>query len=193
MKTWQHYLIGFLSGLAVVAIILLLGQPSRGEPIQLVTFTPNLTPAPTRTASLIQVHILGAVQTPGVYSLTEGARVADGLQAAGGSDPQADLTRLNLARVLEDGERLYVPPQSTAEQSSTSSYKGNEIIPLININTASASELEALPQIGETKAAAIFEYRSLHGPFVSLEDLLLVPGIGQSILNAIRDLITLGP
>jgi competence protein ComEA len=164
------------------------------------------TPAPTATLAPIQVDVAGAVLAPGVYVLPTGARAGDAITAAGGLAANADPASVNLARRLEDGEKLVAPtlaPEqpagfavaapATFEGSGTrsSSLQGDGS-GLIDINTANAQELEALPAIGPVTAQAIVDHRMANGPFRSIEDLVDVKGIGQATLDKIRDLIIAG-
>jgi competence protein ComEA len=192
MKAWQHTLAGFLLGLVVVAAVLLLVSPRKGQPIALVTPTPRLTPDPTATPKSIRVHVTGAVKTPGVYTLPDTARLEDAIQAAGGLLEGVDPQALNLAAPLEDGQRLTIP--ASAQGSLTTDDRSlNVALPvLVNINTASLAELESLPGIGEVKALAIFDYRQKNGLFTALEDLMKVEGISQSLFKKLEGLITLG-
>ena len=196
MKAWQNVLIGFLGGLLIGGIILLFFLPQRGEPIQLVTATPESATLTTPTPSTVQVHVVGAVKNPGVYVLPENARNIDAITAAGGATSEADLERINLSEFIRDGQRVYVPykgePISTSERSSTISLSPT-VPTLVNINTADADALMSLPGIGEVKAAAIIAYRETYGPFTSIEALLNVKGIGQSTLEGLREHITIGP
>ena len=196
MKAWQNVLIGFLGGLLIGGVILLFFLPQRGEPIQLVTATPESAALTSATPSTVQVHVAGAVKNPGVYVLLENARNIDAITAAGGATSEADLERINLSEFIRDGQRVYVPykgdPISTSERSSTIS-QSPTVPTLVNINTADADALMSLPGIGEVKAAAIIAYRETYGPFTSIEALLNVKGIGQSTLEGLREHITLGP
>lgn len=196
MKAWQNVLIGFLGGLLLGGVILLFFLPQRGEPIQLVTVTPESAALTSTTPSTVQVHVTGAVKNPGVYVLLENARNMDAITAAGGATSEADLERINLSEFIRDGQRVYVPykgePISTSERSSTISLSPT-VPTLVNINTADADALMSLPGIGEVKAAAIIAYRETYGPFTSIEALLNVKGIGQSTLEGLREHITLGP
>jgi len=142
--------------------------------------------------------VAGAVVRPGVYSLDENSRVEDAVDAAGGFVIEADKNALNLAAHLEDGERLdipyvagFIPDESSGfvviTEGTPSPLAGEE---LVNINTASLEELEKLPGIGPTIAQRIITYREDNGPFGSIEDLDNVTGIGESIMGAVRDLIT---
>ena len=192
MKPWQQTLAGFLLGLVVVGAILLVVSPQRGQPLTLVTRTPNLTPEPTSTPRLIRVHVTGFVKVPGVYTLPDDARLEDAIQASGGLQESADAQSLNLAAALVDGQRLYIP--STQEADLTTEGRGLtlESSALVNINTASIAELDSLPGIGEVKAQAIFNYRQQNGLFTALEDLMKVEGISQSLYEDLKGLITLG-
>lgn len=130
------------------------------------------------------VHIDGAVQNPGVYTLTVDARCQDAVIAAGGLTEKADTTTINLAQKLTDGQKIHIPAQGEAEISSAASAvqaeRGTDASSgLVNINTASAAELDTLPGVGEALAAAIIQDREEVGPFASIEDLMRVSGIGE--------------
>lgn len=134
---------------------------------------------------VILVHVAGAVHRPGVYTLREGARVFEAIEAAGGCLPEGEPHALNLAEPLYDGRRITVPVagESPGERSSESGK--------ININTATASELEKLPGIGPAKAAAIVSFRDSNGPFLAVDDLAGVPGIGLKTVESLKEYITL--
>lgn len=146
-------------------------------------FLINSTKEEVKIENFIIVHIAGAVRSPGVYKLLEGSRVIDGIQAAGGALPSADLDKLNLAEYLEDGCKIFVPEKSIPPNPSSSA--NNKI----NINFASEKELESLPGIGPSLAKRIVEYREKNGLFKSLEDLEKVRGIGEKKIEQIKDLI----
>ena len=192
MKPWQQTLVGFLLGLVVVGAIILVVSPQKGQPIALVTHTPNLTPDPTSTPKLIRVHITGSVKLPGVYTLPENARVEDAIQAAGGLQESSDPQLLNLAAALVDGQRIYIPSAQDGTLSTDDRGLSIQTSPMVNINTASFAELDSLPGIGEVKAQAILDYRQKNGLFTALEDLLKVDGISQSLFEKLVGLITLG-
>ena len=148
-----------------------------------------------QVAPTIAVHVSGAVVAPGVYELEEGARVADAVEHAGGFLEGAAENALNLARVLNDGEQVVVPTaeehaaqQSAAEASGGAAGVGGKV----NINTASAEQLDTLPGVGESTAQKIIADREANGPFSSPEDLKRVSGIGDKKYAELADLITVG-
>ena len=157
------------------------------------------------TSGSVVVHVTGAVSRPGVVTLPPGSRVTDAINAVGGASAEADTQQLNLARVLTDGEQIRVPrigevlpdpaPQpgpAASPGAGTASGKsdGGGASGTININTASASELEKLPGIGPALAQRIVEYRDSHGPFASVDALTDVPGIGKAKLEGLREQAT---
>ena len=142
----------------------------------------------------LQVHITGAVAHPGVYSLISGARVEDALTSAGGALQGALLTGLNLAKPVFDGEQIHVAaplpepiePTASANPFQTESSTSQ----LVNLNMATAAELETLPGIGPVKAQAIVDYRQQHGAFARIDDLTKVSGIGAKTFEKLKHLIT---
>jgi competence protein ComEA len=193
MKTWWRVLIGAIFGLAGAGGIWLAASPPRGTPIQLL---PPPTPVP------IQVHVTGAVVNPGVYELPVDSRVEDAIDAAGGFSNDVQDHNINLAAILEDGSQVSVAAIKPTPQPSTS--KGvkqvdenvEEHSPAsipesqININTATQEALESLPGIGPVTAQKIIEYREANGPFIGIEDIQKVSGIGPATFEKLRDLIT---
>ncbi len=135
---------------------------------------------------LISVHLVGAVNEPGVYRLPEGSRVYELLEMGGGFAAEADHEGLNQARPLMDGEQVYV--HRVGEEPPAARNRGAS---LININRANASELTTLPGIGEVRATQIVEYREKHGYFKAKEDIMEVSGIGQATFENIAELITI--
>lgn len=132
--------------------------------------------------ALIEVHVAGWVMSPGVVQLPEGSIVADAVEAAGGFRPGAQVHSINLAAGIRGGDQVFIGgPGSVVE--------GNTGDGLVHINRAAAPELEALPGVGPVLAERIVVYREDNGPFDEVEDLLDVPGIGESKLASIRDLI----
>ena len=141
-------------------------------------------------ADYITVFVCGAVKNEGVYELEVGARANDGLEAAGGFSEDADTVAVNLADVLEDGQKLYFPV--SGEQLTDASGAGQETSEqsLVNINSADAAELMTLPGIGEAKASQIVEYRRKNGAFSCKEDLKNVSGIGDNIYEKLETYIS---
>jgi competence protein ComEA len=154
------------------------------------------TPGPTATvAKVLLVHVAGWVRQPGVYELHEGDRVVDAIEAAGGARPKADLTTINLAALLTDGLQIVVAKEGAAGPGPPASGTsiggaGGPQSDIININTATLDQLETLPGIGEVLAQRILDYRTEHGPFKSVEDLLDVSGIGDARLADLKPHIT---
>lgn len=153
------------------------------------------------TGGGLLVHVVGAVEKPGLVTVPDGARVADALQAAGGATGRADLTAVNLARTVVDGEQLYVPRPGEPAPVSAPGPAGTPGMPggaagaagTVDINTADAAGLEALPGVGPSIARAIVEWREANGPFASVDELEDVPGIGPATLDEIRDSARVGP
>lgn len=149
-------------------------------------------PAPT-----IAVHVSGAVAAPGVYELAEGSRAADAIEAAGGAAEGAAADALNLARVLSDGEQIVVPTAEEHAQQQQAAASGVGVSGgaaggKVNINTATAEQLDTLPGVGESTAQKIIADRETNGPFSSPEDLKRVSGIGDKKYAELADLITVG-
>ena len=139
----------------------------------------------------IIVHVAGEVTKPGVISLKEGARVIDAINEAGGATQNADLSKINLAYVLSDAEKVYIPSVNEKDNNDTlgtSGYVGEQKV-MVNINTANESELQKVPGIGQTIASRIVEYRKKNGKFKTIEDIQNVSGIGTSKFSKIREYI----
>lgn len=141
----------------------------------------------------VTVHVVGAVRRPGVYRLPGGSRAIDAVTAAGGLLGNADQGSVNLARVVADGEQVAVPVAGAPGGAGS----GGGGVPggpaaKVDINSATAEQLDALPGVGPATAAKIIADRTANGPFRSVEDLLRVPGIGAKKLDALRDLVTAG-
>jgi competence protein ComEA len=147
-----------------------------------------------RPAARVAVHVVGRVRRPGLVRLAAGARVEDAIRAAGGVSSGADLDAVNLARKLLDGEQVRIPgpgeaappPPAGAAGPGTTTPPGP-----LDLNTATAEQLDALPGVGEVTASRILAYRSAH-PFTSVDELLEVPGIGQRRFDQLKDLVTVG-
>lgn len=145
----------------------------------------------TETPTEVVVHVTGAVNAPGVFTLPADARVDDAVRAAGAT-ADADLSQLNLAQKLNDGQKIVVPKTGETAAASTSGESTGEPESgaLINLNTASQAELETLPNIGEVRAQAIIDYRETNGGFKSVEELKEVSGIGEKIYADVAPHIT---
>jgi competence protein ComEA len=143
----------------------------------------------------IVVEVRGQVDVPGVYELSPGARLQDAITAAGGLSKEADLSTVNLARRLRDGELVVIPALLSAGSTPIipAAGTGDATGAKININTATAEELESLPAVGEVIAARIVAYREQNGPFRSVDDLIHVQGISDRTIDEFRDLVTTNP
>lgn len=153
-----------------------------------VTLAPPAAPA--TVAGPVVVHVSGAVERPGVYELAAGDRVQDAVDRAGGPTADGDPNAINLAAAVVDGARIHVPAfgeevVETAPDDATSAPVGP-----VDVNRATAAELDRLPGVGPATATAIVTERERNGPFVSVDDLERVPGIGPAKLDALRDLVT---
>lgn len=167
-----------------VAVIVVLGGFmwfGMGPPPPTALPEPAVAPTTVGLGS-ITVHISGAVARPGLVSIPDGSRMADAVAAAGGALPTADLGSINLARQVRDGDHVIVPVHGEGNPG-TGEPAG------IDINTATAGELEALPGVGPVLAERIVAFRVERGPFSAVEDLLDVPGIGEAKLAQMRDAI----
>jgi competence protein ComEA len=152
----------------------------------------------TKKGARVTVHVAGAVAKPGVYDLAGGARVIDAVEAAGGGAPDADLNRLNLAAKVADGQRVLVQrvgeaaPAGSAAAGGSGSGGGNaDPSGLVNLNSATQAELEALPGIGPSLAGAIVTERERRGGFRSVNELRDVRGIGEKRFADLKDKVTI--
>ena len=188
VKTWQALVLGILLGLLVAALVLIVSAPPRGEALILL---------PTKTVAPFLVHVAGAVASPGVYPAQPGSRVVDVITLAGGALPDANMDGLNLAAILGDGMKVYVPFKGEIARGDAEAPLANNMedshVSQIDLNMATVEQLETLPGIGRTKAEAIVQYREAHGGFDTIEQVQDVPGIGPTIFAQIRDRITVAP
>jgi competence protein ComEA len=201
MKQVIYVLIGLLAGFVLAGALFIVTRLPSGEAVK-------LQPSPTQPS--ITIQIIGAVVRPGVYSFTQGSRVQDAVTGAGGLLSTADTNSINLAAKLEDGQQVNIPFQGGALPGPGSSFNppfpgsGNSsnapflvltspTVPagnLININTATLTQLDALPGIGPTTAQKIIDYRTQHGPFQKIEDIMNVAGIGPATFDDLKTLIS---
>jgi len=186
-------LILFAGFLAVGGIFFALSQGQASEPA--VDLVPTvITPSIPEIAEVVIVDVSGRVKSPGVYSLDKGSRAIDALNLAGGAKPGVDLSDINLAHILFDGEQIIVGAPKIS-YSSSSKIKAKIKIPTvnspINLNTATQAQLDTLPGIGPVMAARIIAYKSKNGPFAVIEDLKKVTGIGESKFAEISKLVRL--
>ena len=153
---------------------------------------------------VVVVHIIGEVNNPGVVTLPEGSRIIDAINKAGGKTEEADLSKINLAYIVEDGTQIYIPRINENLNQvnlitdgagigviiNDSNLEENEVEVKVNINTANKEKLETLPGIGETTAQKIIDYRESNGKFKTIEDIKNVSGIGDAKFESLKDKIT---
>ncbi|TIC84865.1 DNA-binding protein [Nocardioides sp. GY 10113] len=219
---WSRWLPGGHRGwqpahLAVVAVVVAVGlavaawwvtrERPRPEPVPIDAAAPLLeVPTGATVAGATEVagdaggapapltvDVAGRVRRPGIVVLDPGARVVDALEAAGGARGGVDLTGINLARPLVDGEQILVGAVGAAPPSTAGAVASGVGVPapLVNLNLATPDELEELPEVGPVTAAAIIAWRTEHGVFTSVEELLEVDGIGEKTLATLRPHVTL--
>jgi competence protein ComEA len=196
---------GELVGLVLVVVATLVGAGlwyvrSLPRPVEIAAPSSAMSPAvsgaplaasASPSPTTIIVDVAGWVRKPGVYEFATGDRVIDAVNRAGGARHGADLTSLNLAAPLADGTQVVVPKQGvTTTASGSTGTTGSGGTAMVNINTASESELESLNGVGPVLAAAIIQYRTEHGPFQSVDDLDDVSGIGPVTLEELRPFVT---
>jgi competence protein ComEA len=187
--------------IAAVCLLALLYVGSKllaRPPAEAALAPPAAPPAETATAPPTQVviDVVGAIRRPGLYRLSEGARIADALARAGGATRKADLSLVNLAAPLADGQQVIVPRRGAAAgaapapagAAATPGAPGATAGP-VHLNTATLEQLDSLPGVGPVTAQKILDYRTEHGPFTSVEELDAVPGIGPSRMDQLKDLV----
>ena len=183
-KVSKQLLIALAGVVAVVSLVLVAvnrPQPPTGEFSVSADETSNEV-----SQQFLYVHVVGEVQSPGMYQLPIGARLVDAVFAAGGLTEEADNASVNLARELTDGEQIIVFSISQEGEAAGSTASG-----LVSLNRAGDKELEELPGIGPALAGRIIAWREANGGFKSVQDLLKVSGIGESLLSGVIDLVTL--
>lgn len=187
-----------LAGVAAVAAVLAAVGVWRDRPVPqpvsalapVVASAPAASPAGPVTTGKLVVSVAGSVRTPGLVTLPAGARVADALAAAGGALPGADLLTLNLAQPLRDGQQVLVGVPGASPVGSSSPSGAPAAGGLVNLNTATATELEGLPGVGPVLSQAIIDFRNENGAFTSVDQLDDVSGVGAARLAQLRDRTT---
>jgi len=172
--TTQRRTLGAVAGV-LIALSLFVVFSGKSEEVLAESVVPTQMVAPA-----LVIDVTGEVVSPGVYELPAGSRVIDAIKAAGGARPKAALSDLNLARVIKDGEQIYVDLIYTSGARVRAGAKTSASRGPININRATASELDSLDGIGPVIAKRIIAYRTTNGAFVAIEDLLKVSGIGDA-------------
>jgi competence protein ComEA len=169
--------------------------PAAGSALQVAPLRPR---APVKAAGAgggappLVVDVVGAVRRPGLYRLTQGARIADAVTRAGGATAKADLALINLAAPLADGEQVIVPRRGAAAlgaPAGAGSAAGAPSSGPVHLSTATLEQLDSLPGIGPVTAQKILDYRQKHGAFTSVDGLDAVPGIGPARLDQLKDLV----
>lgn len=172
-----------VAGLVVVSLTVARLHGDDGEAVAIVEEAAVPTPSP---APSLVVHVAGAIASPGVYRLAAGSRIVDALLAAGGMTGDADYLALNQAALIHDGQRIYVPRPGEAVPAGS---PGSDAQAKIDLNRATATELEALPGIGPTTAARIVRSRGRH-PFARIEELQTRGLVTARVFADIKDLVT---
>jgi len=206
MKEFLKTHIFFLLGGVCILVIGIIFIVSRDRPVEIireaeVIFDAQTTPTPEPEAytptGYIVIHIDGEVNSPGVFSLPQTARVEDAIIKAGGATDYANLAGINRADFLRDGMKILIPAQGD-EPAEVFVFAADDAIAagiqdgLVNINTATATELQTLPGIGPARAESIIRFRETHGNFSNPEELLNISGIGPAIMGNIRERVTVG-
>ncbi len=184
--------LNILLALAIIAtaaggIVLMFRSADSSDGVVITMPTP--TAGPAAAGSTIKVYVSGQANLPGVYELPADSRADDALRAAGGPTSQADLDSVNLAERVSDEDHIHIPSRGEGGSATGTGPKVSSSGGKVLLNTATAAELETLPNIGPSRANAIIEYREKNGPFARVDDLTNVSGIGTGILDSIRDLI----
>ncbi len=188
--------------LVIIAItIYLMNKDLDKESFEASDFIENTNSSSlTEESKQIAIHIDGEVMSPGIKYLETGARISDAIQASGGTTALVDFSKINLAYVLKDGQKVHVPSiYESINVETVSNDAGENVIiqdtnsnsNMVNINTATQAELETLPGVGASTALKIINYRNQNGNFKKIEDLMNVNGIGETKFSTLKDYITI--
>ena len=191
--------IGLFIGVSATAVYFALSNRVQPAPILIIPPEATATAAPSPTPAPLTVFVNGAVVAPGLVEIPANGRLQDAIQAADGFTADANSTVVNLAQPLQDGVQIYVPTLDEDVETAVSESRSVviDLAPaensggLININNATAADLETLPGIGPSTAAKIITHRQENGDFGSIETIMDVSGIGEAKFNAISALITI--
>ena len=190
----QKIIIGLI-GIIIISIIIYYMTQKIGNDEVVIENTESTEMEEEIEEEKIAIHMTGCVKNPGIIELEEGARIDDAIQLAGGLTEEADLTNVNLAYRVEDGQKIYIPSIHDIEEKEIIQENQEEIFGKenetgkVNINTAKQTELETLPGIGPTIALRIIEYRKENGEFTDIEELKEVEGIGEAKWEQIKDFV----
>ena len=179
---------GLLAALALVGTRLARsGAASQQTAVSTAARPLRAVPAP---ASMLVIDVVGAVRRPGLYRLRDGSRIADAVQRAGGATRRADLAVINLAAPVVDGMQVVVPVRGAAVSAGAGPSGAGAGSVRVSLSSATVDQLDALPGIGPVTAQKIVDYRTQHGPFRSIQDLMKVTGIGQKKFDSLQAYVT---
>jgi competence protein ComEA len=184
----RRQLLGAAAAIAVLLLLLIrhLGGGASAAPV----VTPLPAPAKAAAVKLVVIDVTGAVRRPGLYRVRAGSRIDDAITAAGGPTAKAQLSAVNLAAPVADGEQVVVPGRGAAGAAAASPpTAGSSPSAPLDLNTATLEQLEELPGIGPVTAQKILDYRQAHGPFHAVSELEGVPGIGPAHMTQLKGLV----
>jgi competence protein ComEA len=188
----RRQLFGAVLAVAVLLVLLIRHLGGGGSVAPVVTPLRASAPARPAAAKLLVIDVAGAVRHPGLYRLREGSRIDDAIAAAGGPTAKAQLSAVNLAAPVADGEQVVVPGSGMgggAAAAASPPGAGSSPSAPLDLNTATLEQLEALPGIGPVTAQKILDYRQQHGAFHSVDELQGVPGIGPAHMAQLKGLV----